>query len=130
MDLEAIASRVVDCGYDVHRGLGPGLLESVYEVVLAKTLEKRGFRLARQKPISFVFDGIEFEDAFRTDVLVEDTLLIEVKSAERSAPIHGKQLLTYLRLMKLPLGFVMNFGAPTFKEGVQRIANNYWQAAR
>jgi GxxExxY protein len=114
----------------VHRGLGPGLLESVYEVVLARTLEKRGFRVARQKPISFVFDDIEFEDAFRTDILVEDTLLIEVKSVERSAPVHGKQLLTYLRLMKLPLGFVMNFGAPSFKEGVQRIANNYWKEAR
>ena len=110
----------------MHKELGPGLLESVYEVVLAQHLTKRGLRVERQKPITFTLDETTFADAFRIDILVESTLLIEVKSLEQMHPIHNKQLLTYLRLMKLPLGFLMNFGAPTFKEGIRRIANDYW----
>ena len=94
-------------------------------MLLAKSLEKRGYRVERQRPISFTFDGTTFEDAFRVDILVENTLLIEVKAVERTAGVHVKQTLTYLRLLKLPLGLLMNFGLATFKEGVQRIANSH-----
>jgi len=125
MDIELLAKEAVDCGYQIHREIGPGLLESVYELLVARSLGKRGFRVTRQQPVSFSFDGMTFEDAFRADILVEGTLLIEVKSTEKTAGVHIKQVLTYLRLMKLPLGILMNFGQGTFKEGVQRIANRH-----
>jgi GxxExxY protein len=125
IELDDIARQVVDCGFNIHRELGPGLLESVYELVLVRALEKRGFRMERQRSVSFTFEGIEFQDAFRVDIVVEGRLLIEVKSTEKVAAVHPKQLLTYLRLMKLPLGILMNFGPATFKEGVQRVANNH-----
>lgn len=125
MDVESLAREAVDCGFKIHRELGPGLLESVYEALIARSLEKRGFRAQRQMPISFAFDGMTFDDAFRIDLLIEGTLLVEIKSVEKTAPVHGKQVLTYLRLMKLPLGILMNFGLATFKEGVKRIANNH-----
>lgn len=125
MDIEQVARDAVDCGFRIHRDLGPGLLESVYEILLARALERRGYRVERQKPISFTFDGVSFDDAFRSDVLVEGLLLIEVKSAERHAGVHVKQTLTYLRLLCLPLGLLMNFGQATFKEGVHRIANSF-----
>lgn len=125
MDMETIAREAVNCGFAVHKKIGPGLLESVYEQILARLLEKRGLRVERQRPISFTFDDMSFTDAFRADLVVEDVLVIEVKSVERTLPVHSKQVLTYLRLMDLRLGFLMNFGAATFKEGVHRIANRY-----
>lgn len=125
MDIDALAREAVDCGFAIHRNLGPGLLESVYEMVLARALEKRGIRIERQRLISFEYDGMKFEDAFRADLLAEGKLLIEVKSVERSSPVHGKQALTYLRLLNLPVGLVMNFGMATFREGVHRVANNH-----
>lgn len=125
MDIDALARTAVDCGFSIHRDLGPGLLESVYEMVLARALEKRGIRVQRQRSISFEFDGMTFEDAFRADLLAEGKLLIEVKAVEKPSPVHAKQVLTYLRLTRLPLGLLMNFGLATFKEGVQRIANNH-----
>ncbi len=125
MDVEMLARESVDCAFHIHRELGPGLLESVYETVMARAMEKRGFRVERQKPISFSFEDIVFDEAFRPDLLIEGTLLIELKSAERMAPVYSKQVLTYLRLMKLPLGLLINFGAPTFKEGIMRIVNNH-----
>ena len=125
MDIDALAREAVDCGYTAHRELGPGLLESVYEMVLARALERRGIRMERQRSISFEFDGMKFDDAFRIDLLAEGKLVIEVKAVEKPSPVHGKQVLTYLRLMKLPVGLLMNFGQSTFKEGVQRIANNH-----
>lgn len=125
MDIERLAREAVDCGFKIHTELGPGLLESVYEGLMSRMMEKRGFTIERQKPISFEFDGVTYDDAFRTDILVEGALLIEVKSVERTAPVHIKQVLTYLRLTKLPLGLLMNFCLATFKEGVQRIANGH-----
>jgi len=125
MEVDLLAREAVDCGFAIHRELGPGLLESVYEMVLAKSLQKRGFRVERQRPISFSYDGMTFDDAFRADLLIESLLLIEIKAVEKFAPVHGKQVLTYLRLMKLPVGILMNFGLATFKEGIQRIANNH-----
>lgn len=124
-ELEALASLVVDCGFHIHKELGPGLLESVYEAVLANRLERRGLKIDRQKPVQIQFDDIVLNEGFRADLLVEDKLLIELKSIERLLPIHGKQTLTYLRLLNLPLGLLINFGAATFREGVKRIANNY-----
>jgi len=111
--------------YKVHSGLGPGLLESVYETVLAHELEKRGLEVKRQKVISFEYDGLQFDDGLRVDLLVEGVVVVELKSVEKIAPVHAKQVLTYLRLLKLPVGLLINFGAPTIKEGLQRIVNNY-----
>lgn len=126
--LEAIARTAVDCGYKLHEALGPGLLESVYEACLFASLAERGLFVERQKPIPIRFKGIVLDEGFRADLLVERQLLLELKSCEAFAPVHGKQVLTYLRLMDLPLGLLMNFGASTFKEGVRRIANNYYRA--
>ena len=125
MDIEALAAIAVDCGFKLHEGLGPGLLESVYEAVLAHSLAKRGLAVERQKPVPVRFDGLVIDESFRADLFVEGRLLIELKSVERIAPVHGKQVLTYLRLMNLPLGLLVNFGAATFREGVRRIANNH-----
>ncbi len=124
-ELEHLAMVAVDCGFRIHKELGPGLLETVYDRLLAKSIERRGLKIDRQKPVEIRFDGLVIKDAFRYDLLVEDKLLIELKSSENMMPVHGKQLLTYLRLMHLPLGLLMNFGAPTFKMGLRRIVNNY-----
>lgn len=123
-EIERLATIAVDCGFRVHEGIGPGLLESVYEAVLAHSLAGRGLVVERQKPVPIRLPGIILDEGFRTDLLVERKLLIELKSVERTAPVHGRQVLTYLRLMDLPLGLLINFGAATFKEGVKRVANN------
>lgn len=123
--LENLVKIAVDCGYKLHEALGPGLLESVYEVCLFKSLTDRGLFVERQKPIPIRFNGIVLEEAFRADILVERELLIELKSTEQYAPVHAKQVITYLRLMDLRLGLLMNFGAHTFKEGMRRLANSY-----
>jgi GxxExxY protein len=122
---EELSVLIVDCGYRLHTELGPGLLESVYEVVLAKLLEEHGVCVERQKPIPIVFAGMKFDEGFRADLLVENRVLVELKSVEKVAPVHGKQVLTYLRLLRLPLGLLINFGAPTFKEGIRRIVNGH-----
>lgn len=124
MGLEDIARVAVDCGFSLHKGLGPGLLESVYEAVLEQSLARRGLAVERQRPVPISFDGIAVDEGFRADLLVEGRLLIELKSVERIAPVHMKQVLTYLRLMNLPLGLLMNFGAATFREGIKRVANS------
>ena len=123
IDVEALASEAIDCGLKLHQRLGPGLYESVYETLLVESLTRRGLAVERQKPISFEFDGIKLVDAFRADVLIEGELLIELKSVERVAPVHLKQLLTYLRLIDLPLGLLMNFGDETFRAGLKRVVN-------
>lgn len=121
--LDDITGAIVDASIRIHKDLGPGLLESVYEVVLTRSLEKRGFRVERQKVIRFEYEEMVFEEGFRTDLLVETRVIVEVKSVEKLAPVHGKQLLTYLRLMNLPVGLLINFGAFTLKEGLHRIVN-------
>lgn len=125
MNVEEISAVVVDTAYHLHCDLGPGLLESVYETVLARTLEKRGLRVERQKTIAFTYDDMLFNDGLRVDLLVEGTLVVELKSVESLAPVHAKQALTYLRLLHLPLGLLINFGAATFKEGVKRVVNGH-----
>jgi GxxExxY protein len=122
-DIEELARRAIDCGFRVHKSLGPGLLESVYETVLAASLSKAGLRVERQKSIPIFFDGITIADACRADLIIDDTLIIEVKSLERLAPVHAKQVLTYVRLMEQPLGLLMNFGCETFRDGLKRVVN-------
>jgi GxxExxY protein len=125
-DVEDLARIAVDCGLRIHRDLGPGLLESVYETVLAASLRRAGLAVEQQKPIAIEFDGMAFREGYRADLWIEGQLLIEVKSVERLAPLHGKQLLTYLRLSGRPLGLLMNFGGMSFREGLRRVANNYF----
>ena len=124
-DLEAFARETVDCGFRIHKMLGPGLLESVYEALLTECLSRKGFHVERQKPLPIHFEGVSLQEGYRVDLLVGGTLIIEIKSVGRLAPVHGKQLLTYLRLARQPLGLLINFGGETFKEGVKRVANNY-----
>lgn len=124
-DLEELAKKAVDCGFRIHKELGPGLLESVYEAILANSLIRAGLLVERQNPLPISFDGIDISEGYRVDLLIEGKLIVEIKSAERLVPVHGKQLLTYLRLAQQPLGLLMNFGGETFKEGVRRVANNY-----
>ena len=118
-----IAREVVDAAYVVHKRLGPGLLESVYEAVLAYELSKRGLQVTRQQPVPVQYDGLTFELGFRTDLVVEDKVIIELKSVEAVAPVHGKQLLTYLRLADKRLGLLINFGEILIKDGITRIVN-------
>lgn len=124
-NIDEVASIVVDCAFHIHRELGPGLLESVYEAVLAHALVEEGLEVVRQQPIPITFRGRTFVDAFRADLIIDKRLIIEIKSTERPAPVHAKQLLTYLRLTKQPLGLLINFGCATFKEGMKRVANNH-----
>jgi iron complex transport system substrate-binding protein len=123
-ELDEITGAIVDASLKIHKELGPGLLESVYEAVLARSLEKRGFQVERQKVIRFEYDGLVFDEGFRVDLLVEARVIVELKSIERLGPVHGKQVLTYLRLSQLSVGLLINFGTATLKEGLQRIVNN------
>lgn len=124
--LESLAKTAVDCGFQLHRAYGPGLLESAYELLFCAELEARGLHFVCQLPVPIEHRGVLIENAFRADILVENCLLIELKSTETHAPVHAKQLLTYLRLMKLPLGLLINFGTASYKDGLRRIANDYF----
>jgi GxxExxY protein len=128
-DVEELVRIAIDAGLSTHRILGPGLFESVYEAVLAEELTRHGISVVRQAPISLHYDDVPLGEAFRADLLVEDRLIIEIKSIERLLPLHVKQLLTYLRLLNLPLGLLMNFGGLTFREGLKRIVNNHHGAS-
>lgn len=125
MDVEEISAIVVDSAFQLHRDLGPGLLESVYASVLTRMLEERGLIVQRQKNVAFDFHGHHFDEGLRVDMLVSNCFVIELKSVERLSPVHMKQLLTYLRLMELPLGLLINFGAATFKDGIRRVVNRH-----
>lgn len=125
VDVDAISADVVDEAIRIHRELGPGLFEGVYETVLAAAIERKGYRVDRQKPVDIVYDGMSFSAAYKVDILVEGALVIEVKSVERLTGPHAKQLLTYLRLLKQPLGLLLNFSGETMKEGIRRLANNH-----
>ncbi|HEX8224328.1 MAG TPA: GxxExxY protein [Allosphingosinicella sp.] len=123
-NIESLAKTAVDCGFQVHDDIGPGLLETAYEAFLAASLAELGLRVETQKRVPVAYRGLIVRDAFRVDLFVEGTLVIEVKSVERLAPVHSKQVLTYLRLMDQPLGLLMNFGADLFRDGMKRIINN------
>ena len=121
--LNYLAKETVDVAFHIHNRLGPGLLESVYEKIMAHELTKRGFSVERQKAIPISYDEILFEDGFRADLLVDGHLIVELKSIEKVAPVHKKQLLTYLRLADKRLGLLINFGEGLIKDGIFRVAN-------
>lgn len=124
-DVEKLAALAIESGFKIHRDLGPGLLESVYETLLAAKLARSGVMVERQKPIDIAYDGVRIREGFRADLLIEGRLIVEVKSTERFAAVHTKQVLTYLRLLDLPLGLLMNFGGETFRQGLKRVANRH-----
>ncbi|PAL23235.1 GxxExxY protein [Sphingopyxis sp. GW247-27LB] len=128
-DIDEVSGDVLDLSLRVHRDLGPGLLESVYETILAGKLAAAGYKVDRQKPIDILFEDMRFDAAFRIDLLVDDRLLVEIKSVERLNAAHGKQLLTYLRLTGHSVGLLINFGGATLKEGVRRIVNDHKPSA-
>ena len=123
------ATVVVDAALGIHKALGPGLLESVYEVALYHELIKRGLEVERQVPVTFVFDGNRYDEGFRIDLLVAGCVIVELKSAEEVHPIHKKQLLTYLRLSGKRLGLLINFNSALLKTGITRIVNGLPEAS-
>lgn len=125
MHLEETARIVVFEGLELHRHFGPGLLEGAYETLLEIRLLGKGLKVERQKLFDLAYEGIVIPGAFRTDLLVEQSLVVELKSTEKLAPVHFKQVLTYLKVLNLPLGLLLNFGGATFKEGIHRLVNNH-----
>lgn len=124
MTINDVSSVIVDAAIQIHRELGPGLLESVYESVLSYELEQRGLRVERQVSIPIQYPNLQIADAFRADLIVNRAMIVELKSVEQVAPVHKKQLLTYLRLTKMRVGLLLNFGCDVMKSGIHRVANN------
>jgi len=118
-----IANVIVNAAYKIHTTLGPGLLESVYEAIMAYELQKRGLMAVRQVPIPVIYENIEFDEGFRADLVVNEKVIKELKSIEKVAPVHKKQLLTYLKLADKRLGLLINFGEALIKNGITRIVN-------
>ncbi len=125
MQIDEISAIVVDEAIGIHRELGPGLFENVYEAVLFGRLESRGLRVERQVPVPLIFDGQNFDAAFRIDILVDERLVLEIKAVEQLSKAHARQMLTYLRLLKQPVGLLLNFSAATMKDGIRRMVNDY-----
>ncbi len=123
MNPNEITRHIVDAAYKLHVALGPGLLETVYEATLCHELRKRGLRVQRQVPMAIEYDGLKFDEGFRADLLVEDLVIVELKSTETNHPVHAKQLRTQLVLAKLQLGLVLNFGLEKIKDGITRMVN-------
>lgn len=119
-----ITGKILDAAYKIHNSLGPGLFESVYENLMFYELERRGLKVDRQCPIPLVYETLKFKIGFRADLLVEDKVIVELKSVESVAPVHRKQLLTYLRLADKRVGLLINFGAAFIKDGIIRAVNN------
>ena len=122
-ELERIATDVVDVSIRLHMALGPGLLESVYTVLLEKKLIERGHTVEREKPVPLIFEGTKFEMGFRADLIINGCLIVELKSVEKLLPVHAKQLLTYLKITGMRLGLLINFGEARLKDGIKRVAN-------
>ena len=118
-----IAKQIMDAAFLIHRTLGPGLLETVYEVILAKKLAEMGLVVDRQVPVPIRFEGITFDEGFRADLIVSEKVIVELKSVEKMQPVHSKQLLTYLRLTDMRLGLLINFGESLLKNGFKRVVN-------
>jgi GxxExxY protein len=125
LELDDVTGVIVDTSIQIHRRIGSGLLESLYVTILTCELRRRGLRVDRERTISICYDGVIMEDAFRADLIVEDCVIVEVKSVERLAAVYQKQLLTYLRLTDLRVGLLLNFGAELMKDGVKRVVNNF-----
>ena len=124
-DLEKLASIAVNIGMAIHKEIGPGLFESVYENILEHRLVRSGIAVERQKPIAISVDGLTLPDAFRADLLLEGALLIELKSSAQNTPLYIRQTLTYIRLINQPFGLIFNFGCETFKDGLYRVINSH-----
>jgi len=122
-----IARQIVDAAYKIHTTLGPGLFESVYEAVMAQELSKRGLQFKRQQPLPVVWENLHLEAGFRADLIVENKVIVEIKSVEAIAPVHRKQLLTYLRLSNKRLGILINFDVNLIKDGIARVVNGLGQ---
>lgn len=123
--VDELSAIVISEAIAIHRELGPGLFESVYESVLAGRLRKRGLKVERQVLVKAVFDGEAYDPAFKIDILVDDRLVLEIKAIEQLSKAHAKQVLTYLRLIKQPVGLLLNFSEETMKDGIRRIVNDY-----
>ena len=123
MNENAIAREIVDAAFRIYSNLGPGLLESVYELVLAYELGQRGLAVVRQQPVSVVYGDVRIDAGFRADLIVEDKVIVEIKSVESIAPVHRKQVLTYLRLADKRLGLLINFNVVLIKDGIVRVVN-------
>ncbi|HEX7979911.1 MAG TPA: GxxExxY protein [Gemmatimonadaceae bacterium] len=129
MELDDVTGAIIDASIRIHRDPGPRLLESLYEALLARDLRQRGLHVDRQRLIQVSYDGIDIEDAFRADLLVNECVIVEVKSVDRLAPVHARQLLTYLRLTDLRVGLLLNFGEGRMKDGIRRIVNDHIPSA-
>jgi GxxExxY protein len=125
MEDNHITGEIIDAAIKIHMKLGPGLFESVYETTLAYELERRGFRLLKQYPLPVVYETIHLARRFRVDLVVEDRVIVEIKSVDAIAPVHVKQLLTYLRLADKRVGLLLNFGSYLLKDGIRRVVNDY-----
>ena len=123
MDINAISGLIVDAALRIHKELGPGLLESVYEIILADELSRKGLCVRRQVPIPIHFEGHAFDEGFRADLLVEETIIVELKSIDQLARVHKKQVLTYLKLSNKKLGLLINFGGEFLKGNIERLVN-------
>jgi GxxExxY protein len=122
-DHNYLAKIIVDSAFQVHSHVGPGLLETVYETILLQELHERGLSVNRQQPIPIHYKAFSFNEGFRADLIVNDKVIVELKSLEKTAPIHKKQLLTYLRLSGMRLGLLINFGESLIKNGIHRVVN-------
>lgn len=125
MTIDDLSAAVIEEAIGIHRQMGPGLFESVYEAVLFGRLEARGLLVERQVPVGVHLDGVFYDAAFRIDLLIESRLIVEVKAVDHLSKAHAKQLLTYLRLMKQPVGLLLNFSGETMREGIRRLVNDY-----
>ena len=123
MNENEVARKIVDAAFTVHTRLGPGLLESVYEAILEYELTKRGLNVVHQSPMPVIYEEVRMNVGFRPDLIVEGKVIVEVKSLEAIAPVHTKQLLTYLRLADKRLGLLINFGGALIKDGIRRVVN-------
>jgi GxxExxY protein len=127
--IDDVTRDVIGIAMRLHTALGPGLFESVYETVLAGKLAESGYQVDRQVPVNIEFEGSQFGNAFKIDLLIDQQLVVEIKSVDQPSALHAKQLLTYLRLMKLPVGLVINFGVLSLKDGIRRVVNNHKDSA-
>jgi GxxExxY protein len=125
MDLNHLTSKIIGAGIEVHKTVGPGLLESAYEECLCHELQQRKLKFKRQTPLPIIYKGKKLDCGYRLDVLVEDKVIVELKAVEKIEPIHTAQLLTYLRLSNLEVGLIMNFNSSRMRDGIVRVVNNY-----
>ena len=124
-EYERLATIIVDACFKIHKKYGPGLLESAYQACLVYELKKRGLSVQAEVPLPLIYEEVKLDCGYRLDIVVENCILIELKSVEQLAPIHSAQIITYLKLSKMKMGFLVNFNVPLIKDGIKRFVNNY-----